>query len=648
MTPVVKIARALVDFPQEHAARADNPPMLRPLLLAGLALLLQATPVPAMAASLRPAAMEEIDRALGDDPREAIRLAQSRFEAAADPGMRFWALLSVAEAHTMLEHAAEAGKALSVAQAVLDGWPQASAGHRAWLDLIRLQHLWPSQEPRQARELLTALQLGAKPLADALLLCQVQQVDLALLLDADSLDEAWLAAEALERCGHELAQPSLESGALLAMGTISGRGRARTQTDADLHFERALKALGSQPARLLRSIVLWERGNAMRQARRWDDAARHYEAAGAMSRQISDNAGIAAADIGLAEVHNRSNRPAAALPLLAEARRLLEGTDSGYRLLAAASHTIEAQAMLRRPEVLAEIARARRWDTGEQPAAARAKLARAMAMGYASQGRYAEAYAETQRAERFVEEGRSYAADVQTLRLQARYAAAQRDAENAELRHRSEAARLALEAQAARQRALWAALLTLALVSAAALGFGWQAIARRRVLADLALRDELTGAPNRRAVTAYAQAQFEQARRLGVPLTLALLDLDNFKRLNDTLGHAAGDAVLCALARAAQGVLRGQDRLGRWGGEEWLLVMPGTSVQEVPAVFERLRQRFAETRAEGFADAHGCTFSMGAAALDASGASLEGLLARCDQQLYRAKQDGRDRLRLDA
>jgi diguanylate cyclase (GGDEF)-like protein len=616
--------------------------MLRPLLFVAFAALLHV--LPAEAASLRPAAMSAIDAAVLDDPRDAIRLAQSYVGSDAPPDMRFWALLGVAEAHNMLEHGAEASAALASAQATLDAWPESTPGHRGWLELMRLHQLWPSQEPRQAREQLAALQRSVRPLKDDLLNCEVQQLDLALLLDADSLDEAWLAAEALERCGRELAHPSLESGALLAMGTIAGRGRGRGQADADLHFERALKSLGDQPARLSRSIVLWERGNAMRQSRRWEDAARYYEAATVLSREIGDNAGVAAADTGLAETLNRRNQPAAALPLLAEARRLLEASDSGYRMLAVASHTIEAQAMLRRPEVISEIGRARRWDTSAQPALARAKLARAMASGYASQGRFAEAYAETQRAERFVEDGRQDAADVQTLRLQARYAAAQRDAENAELRHRSEAARLALEAQAARQRALWAALAALGLVSVAALAFGWRAIARRRVMADLALRDELTGAPNRRAVTAYAQAQLEQARRLGVPLTLALLDLDNFKRLNDTLGHAAGDAVLHALVRAAQGVLRGQDRLGRWGGEEWLLVMPGTSVHEVPAVFERLRERFAATPAEGMEQPHGCTFSMGAAALDAAGGSLEALVARCDGQLYRAKQEGRDRV----
>ena len=279
-----------------------------------------------------------------------------------------------------------------------------------------------------------------------------------MLVDVNTLDEAWLSAEAVERCARELALPSLESGALLAMGTIAGRGQARTQAEADQHFERALKALGKQPARMARSLVLWERANAMGIARRWDESAHWFEQARELSRSIDDHAGVAAANTGLAEAYNQRKQPERALPLVAEARRLVEETDTGYRMFVLAEQSIVALTLLGRAEVIAEIGRARRWDTPAVPAAARARVARAMAAGFASQGRFAQAYAETQRAESLQEEGRAFAADVQTLRLQARYAAAQRDAENTELRHRSERIRLALEAETAKQRSLWAAV----------------------------------------------------------------------------------------------------------------------------------------------------------------------------------------------
>ncbi|WP_341887279.1 GGDEF domain-containing protein [Variovorax sp. YR752] len=600
--------------------------------------------MPALATTVRPASLLAIDNLIDDDPRAAIVAARAQLVAAGGPAERFWALLGLARAQNMLELSAEAGESLAEAETALVALAASTPAHRAWLEKTKLESEWMALETRDARERMDRLQQTATSIDDAELACELQQLDLVLLVDVNTLDEAWLTAEAVERCARELGLPSLESGALLSMGTIAGRGQARTQAEADQHFERALKALGTQPARMTRSLVLWERANAMGIARQWDESARWFEEARELSRSIDDRAGIAAANTGLAEAFNQRKQPARALPLVAEARRLVEDTDTGYRMFVLAEQSIVALTLLGRAEVIAEIGRARRWDTPAVPAAARARVARAMAAGFASQGRFAQAYAETQRAELLHEEGRAFAADVQTLRLQARYAAAQRDAENTELRHQGERTRLALEAETARQRSLWAAIATLGLMTAAALAFGWRAFLRRRALADLALRDELTGAPNRRAVRAYAQAQLDQARRLDVPLTLALIDLDHFKRVNDTRGHAAGDAVLCALATAAAAVLRGQDRLGRWGGEEWLLVMPGTSVDEVPAVFDRLRQRFALTPAAGIDGAHGCTFSMGAAALARHTDSLDALIDDCDRQLYRAKQEGRDRL----
>ncbi len=616
--------------------------MLRALLLVLVLVLL--APAGTHAATLRPASLAEIDLAIADEPRLAIERVGRELAQAKTASERFWALLGLARAQSMLERPAESAEALDRAEHELTGWAQARPAHRVWLELVRLQVLWPTWSPQTSRQRMNAVMQGLRTVGDDELACEAHLTDLALLIDANSLDEAWLAAESVEACSRELGRPIGQATALSAMGSIASRGHGRSQTETDVHFERAMYVLGDAPARITRSIVLWDRGNAMSAAHRWDEAARQYEAALALSRAIDDAAGIAAGNISLAETYIERHQPSHALPLLDEAQRLIAATDpTGYRLLGVARQRILALAQLGRAEVLTEIGRARRWDNDSQPAATRARLARAMARGYASQARFAEAYAETQRAESFDEQGRAYAADVQTLRLQARYAAAQRDAENAELRHRGEAARLELQAEAAKQRSLWAALALLGLAAAAALAFGWQAYRRRRVMTDLALRDELTGAPNRRAVVAYAQAQFEQAKRLGVPLTLALLDLDHFKRVNDTRGHAGGDAVLRALVGAAHGVLRGQDRLGRWGGEEWLLVMPGTACAEVPAVFERLRNRFAASPAEGIAGAHGVTFSMGAAELAPGTTSLDGLLAVCDRRLYCAKQSGRDR-----
>jgi diguanylate cyclase (GGDEF)-like protein len=194
-------------------------------------------------------------------------------------------------------------------------------------------------------------------------------------------------------------------------------------------------------------------------------------------------------------------------------------------------------------------------------------------------------------------------------RLQARYDAARRDAENegtcATPRRSS---RLELDARNQRQRALWAVVAALGVALAGGGAYFARALRRRHRLAELALRDELTGAPNRRAVRAFAREQLSLARRLDLPLSLALIDMDRFKLINDRYGHAVGDSVLDAFVRATARELRGQDRLGRWGGEEWLLVMPGTRCDEMPGGLPApARMRMAAQVIPGTADEHGVT-----------------------------------------
>ena len=552
-----------------------------------------AASVQAPAPAPRPEPLQALDAVALDDPRAALALAQRELAATTDPERRFWLRLGLVRAHAQLEQVDKARAAVQAARDELDAWPAATPQHQLWLQVVALNATWTDASPQVAQARLRELMQQPAARDDAVLSCEARELDMTLLIDIESLDEAWLAAEALERCGQALGRPGLASSGISAMGLVASRGAGARPISPEPYFERAAEVLGHQPARMRRSIIAWDRGGALKREGRLDAALQHLAVAHHLSTALDDAAGMAAASIEMAAVHLMRRQPEAALALLRDARQRLEGQDNGFRLQRVSQYTVEALTQQRRPEVLAAINQARRFDTASLPPGERARLARVLAAGYASQGHYAEAYAEAERAEGLGREGRATARDAQILRLQARYANAQRDAENAELRHRSEAARLALVAEIATQRALWGAVAALAVLLLGGALWGRHVLARRRSLAVLALRDELTGQPNRRAVSAYAQAQFEQAQRLGVPMSVALIDLDHFKRVNDTLGHAAGDAVLCALAGAARQVLRGQDRLGRWGGEEWLLVMPGSSVQELPMVFERLRARFA-------------------------------------------------------
>ena len=149
------------------------------------------------------------------------------------------------------------------------------------------------------------------------------------------------------------------------------------------------------------------------------------------------------------------------------------------------------------------------------------------------------------------------------------------------------------ERQAQLQRRTWLAISAGALVITLLTALLVGARLHRRQLAKLANLDALTGLPNRRHSAHLAGAALERAARNAEPLTLALIDLDHFKVINDRCGHAGGDQVLKEFAHLSRDVLRAGDIFGRWGGEEFLLVMPGAALDTAMAVVERLARTCA-------------------------------------------------------
>ena len=162
------------------------------------------------------------------------------------------------------------------------------------------------------------------------------------------------------------------------------------------------------------------------------------------------------------------------------------------------------------------------------------------------------------------------------------------------------------------------------------------------VFERLALQDGLTGLLNRRALDERLAQEVERARRHGHPLTVALGDIDHFKRINDTYGHLGGDEALKAVARLCQATARGGDSVGRYGGEEIALLLPETTAEEGLAVCERLRRAIEDHDWASLAPGLRVTISIGLSDRpDAPHPAA--LLAAADAHLYQAKQGGRNR-----
>jgi diguanylate cyclase (GGDEF)-like protein len=166
----------------------------------------------------------------------------------------------------------------------------------------------------------------------------------------------------------------------------------------------------------------------------------------------------------------------------------------------------------------------------------------------------------------------------------------------------------------------------------------------REALLERATRDALTKLWNRQAILEILSREIDLARRSGTPLAVALIDIDHFKRINDTMGHLTGDAVLRALGAKLPASLRSGDALGRYGGEELLLVLPQAAPLSPCPLVERLRQIIADIPFSHEASGFRVTASFGVAWLAAASDSAEELIGRADEALYAAKGSGRNRV----
>ncbi len=173
-----------------------------------------------------------------------------------------------------------------------------------------------------------------------------------------------------------------------------------------------------------------------------------------------------------------------------------------------------------------------------------------------------------------------------------------------------------------------------------------ESLAQVRRMADT---DHLTGLANRRKFAEDLDHHFAEARRYGFDLTCCMCDLDHYKRLNDSLGHQAGDLALMTAADIIRNTLRSSDVAGRYGGDEFVLLLSHTSIDRAVAVCQRIREQIVVDIAHTCGPGHRVTISVGVASIDAdSPASANALVAMADQALYDAKARGKDRIVLFA
>lgn len=173
-----------------------------------------------------------------------------------------------------------------------------------------------------------------------------------------------------------------------------------------------------------------------------------------------------------------------------------------------------------------------------------------------------------------------------------------------------------------------------------------QILHARQIIETMAIVDELTGLSNRRHILMRFNEELKRAQRLKKDLSCIMIDIDNFKEVNDTYGHLTGDRVLKQAAELILETIRSYDIAGRYGGEEFLLVLPDTNLEHAHAFAERIRIEIEENLSlqAGIQLNRSITVSLGIASLQITDRAVDELLKRADDSLYKAKRDGRNRV----
>ena len=236
--------------------------------------------------------------------------------------------------------------------------------------------------------------------------------------------------------------------------------------------------------------------------------------------------------------------------------------------------------------------------------------------------------------------------DEHTSRLRVQFETAQKERENRALARENALRGRALH-DAERIRDLQRAVLLLAAVLLVLLvALAIRQLGRARRMQALAMTDELTRLPNRRSLFAHAEQRLLRARRGGEPLALLALDVDHFKSINDTYGHDVGDRVLQRVAHAARAALRPGDVVGRTGGEEFVALLPATTVTAAAEIAERLRAAVERLDLADLAPSLTVAVSVGVAGRGDGESSFGAIAQRADEALYRAKTAGRNRVEI--
>ncbi|MDX2220620.1 MAG: GGDEF domain-containing protein [Burkholderiales bacterium] len=602
---------------------------------------LGATPVSAAQAVRTPTT--ELDYAVSDDPRGALRQAaawMAEGKAKGDKVMQLNALRLSAKANEQGEErpdlARDVAAGLALARELGDG--------EAEIEFLTQQATLKadSGDFEQAEKDFDAIIAKAESMGLRANVAKTQAAKAHLYLTQDRAAEALallVEAHAYFETHHDKLGMAYTFSLMAQVFALDPDEKTALRKSID-YGQRALALMDPKRSRHDTSVHYHNLGVDYARAKERGKARDSFERSFGIARELGDRVSLAYLDYRLAELDREEGKFMVVLAALDRAMPVFVDTDNmNMQLLTVLSRAKTLTELGRKREAAQALARAREITTTLDTPWAQVRVRETAVQLHSRWGEYEKAFKEAEGL-RAAEQEMAKANNARmVIEIERRFDSRQKEIENQLLRARQQ------ESDARRLALILGLILALTVLTGAVLFFARQAQRNRR-FQTLAMKDDLTGLPNRRSILEYARTAVQKHPALSEPVIIALIDIDHFKRINDEFGHAQGDAVLIAFANACQKELRANDKLGRFGGEEFLLVMPGSGAEQIPAVFERLRQGVQALQVTGMPPGRKLTFSMGAVAKTLSTDQTEELIQRADRALYRAKEAGRDRLEM--
>ncbi|MBP7370770.1 MAG: diguanylate cyclase, partial [Arenimonas sp.] len=577
-----------------------------------------------------------VDASLYKDPQNALSMAEQALKnlPATSPDRPHW-------------------EAIAADSAIVLELPEQAMPHvRSGLALLSKSEL-DSELGLRLRTILAATQHRAGNVSDAL-----QTINGVITKLEASGSSSWLLVEALtERADMQSSAGNFRAALadlLKAYALAKPNGNRGTRGDvagylggiymnmgdyvhAEQYYREAIDSAIKSKEMVTQSIGEFSLAQALLQAGKLTEAEQFYTSSRIHSEQISDEQGVAFANVGLADIALKQKKYDQADRLYGKALSVFVN-----------SQNLNSQAAIALG--FAEIAMYRKqYQRGiEQAKKALAITQNTQYFGlelsthemlnklYVAIGDYQSAY-EHQVLARKLEKAKLVAARNLTVAgVEERFVSERQRQENKLLQQKNEFNERQLIEQKQRTTIYFAASLLLLILVGFLVRASYKNSKLRDKLSKLALTDVLTGIANRRSAMAIFEQEFIRARRYGFPLSIAMIDLDHFKTINDSLGHDAGDDVLREFCQMVREHLRLTDSFGRWGGEEFIIILPHTTAEDAILIINRIRESMTNLPHKKLRGDMQCTFSGGVAFQLPDDADVNTMLKRADEALYNA------------